>query len=844
MNRSAMTSTALALAALAAGWCLLDRWGLRDELPAGQGRLLYRAQVVASRPDAVLLRPLAGPGRDRLVEASPGGLGTTGQARLLGKAVFVEFTPAGRPVVRGIARDRLLLALAAGLVGLVVLVSAGAAWRFVAVLAAGAVTLAFLLRPGLAAGLPPLVSALAAGLVFLAIGAALIGRVGKLSVAILAGSIGGLAVAAVLALLAVRLGRLTGVYSKLTEDLWRNLATRQFDFRQLLAAGMVVGTCGIILDLASALASAVGQVARANPGLTRRQLAAAGMTVGRDVMGTELNTLIFAYAGAHLGVLLLPMLSPAVQGHEIPALRVPSRQDVAVEAFQMVAGTVALVLTIPITAAVSGALVVRRASSSAGTVTVRPARPGGRRWVLAAIGLLGVWWLAWACCQRAYHQYAARPAWSPSLVRRLVQARVLSTEPDPAAFKAPLRAEVVQRAECVLTSGPGRDRRVRLASSVCGFPGADKVVAAGDLVLLETRADGLGQRAFLIDFSRGPWLIHFGFVLAAVVLVVGAGRGLRALAALGVSAPALVGAMAGVALAGWDGAGTFLLVSAPLCGGVFVILAGPTRKALAATLATFGGLLVGGLCAGAATSALGLTGLASDAMVALRNFTRSSCIDYVGLLRAGMSLGLLGAAMDVAIAVASAAEAVQRAKPDAARAELFTRGLAVGRSVMVPMVLVLLFAYVGLNLPLLPLPQLLPGQSLSVLVSNERIAVELLRILVGGIGVVATVPVAAVAAALVRVGATENSHATRGGDRGAAGLCRTVGCEAGQVGDGRSRRVGQAAALRLAVRDGTGDGPAGERARCGKLQPAGYGKVVGRCGAGSACHAGPGSLAR
>ena len=80
---------------------------------------------------------------------------------------------------------------------------------------------------------------------------------------------------------------------------------------------------------------------------------------------------------------------------------------------------------------------------------------------------------------------------------------------------------------------------------------------------------------------------------------------------------------------------------------------------------------------------------------------------------------------------------------------MLAAGLTVGRSVLVPMVLVLAFAYVGLNMPVLILPRMLGDQPLPLLVCNGRIAVELLRILVGGIAVAAAVPATALAAALL-----------------------------------------------------------------------------------------------
>ena len=135
-------------------------------------------------------------------------------------------------------------------------------------------------------------------------------------------------------------------------------------------------------------------------------------------------------------------------------------------------------------------------------------------------------------------------------------------------------------------------------------------------------------------------------------------------------------------------------------------------------------------------------------MAAIRMFTKAADLDYRGLLEAGMVLGIVGAGMDVAIAIVSAVEQIALAKPSATARELLSRGMAVGRGIMVPMVLVLTFAYVGLGLPILLLPAVVGGHP-SVLISNERIAVEALRIVVGGIGVVCTVPIAAACAAWV-----------------------------------------------------------------------------------------------
>ncbi len=773
LTRRDLLRALLALAATCAAGVLIDRLLLPDAISGEKGALLCRCRVVAPPPgspaaaDAVFVRPRAGPKKGRVVSAVYAAAAASRPAELLGAGVFVEFPAGGgRPVVRSPARDRLLLALAGVLFALIVLIAGRALWRLVPALLVGGGVLLGVLVPCLLRGVSPLAAGLLTGAVFLLAGAALIGKASRRSLGILAGGLGGLAAAAVLAVLALRVGRMTGVYSALTKDLWYDPAVT-LDFRQLLAAGMIVGACGIILDLAAAVTSAVHEVARANPTLTRRQLAAAGLAVGRDVMGTELNTLIFAYAGAHFGVLLLPTLGAALRGYEIPPLRIFSMQDVAAEIFQMLVGTVALILTIPITAAAAAVLLGGGPRPvSAPRPTRRRFRPS-RRWLLCAAGVVLAWGAATLWQRSLHHRYGPRPADAPNTARYLVQGRVRDAHPPAARLAMTQQREQIQEVTCVLTSGPRRGQTVPdVPNAVSGFPGHDKILAPGDSVLLQTWVrDGQITYATIIDYSRGAWLIHFAFVLVAVVLVVGKARGLRALVALLVSAAVLYPAMIAVAAAGAGGPPAapgeppaqpasvalpiFLAAALGLCLMVFLILAGPTRKALAGAAGSFGGLLAGGGCALAAAGALHLSGRQSDAMAAIRMFTRAANLDYKGLLQAGMVLGIVGAGMDVAIAIVSAVGQVRLAKPAATAAELFRSGLAVGRGIMIPMVLVLAFAYIGLSLPILILPRVLPGQHLSLLISNERISVEVLRILVGGIGVVCTVPITAAVAAAV-----------------------------------------------------------------------------------------------
>lgn len=112
----------------------------------------------------------------------------------------------------------------------------------------------------------------------------------------------------------------------------------------LLFAGIIIAAMGIIEDVAVSIASGVEQVRRANHALTFRQLFHAGMVIGRDHTSALANTLIFAYVGASLSTLLL------YAQYDGSWLKFLNFDNVADEVIRSLAGTIGLVLTVPVTA--------------------------------------------------------------------------------------------------------------------------------------------------------------------------------------------------------------------------------------------------------------------------------------------------------------------------------------------------------------------------------------------------------------------------------------------------------------------------------------------------------------
>ena len=182
------------------------------------------------------------------------------------------------------------------------------------------------------------------------------GRNVKAAAAII-GTIGGILVASLLAVLAIHFTYLTGV-SEEQAGMLKALYLKDVDFRELLFSGIVLGALGAVMDVAVSIASAQYEMKLLAPHTKFRTLVSSGLSVGRDVMGTMANTLVLAYIGGALPLILLISAQP-----DIPLLHVMNLNMIATEVVRSLIGSIGLLCAIPITAYAAAFL-----------ITVRPQR--------------------------------------------------------------------------------------------------------------------------------------------------------------------------------------------------------------------------------------------------------------------------------------------------------------------------------------------------------------------------------------------------------------------------------------------------------------------------------------
>lgn len=119
--------------------------------------------------------------------------------------------------------------------------------------------------------------------------------------------------------------------------------TNRIQVGGLLFSGLLISCLGAVMDVAMSISSAIDEIYKQNTSLTRKELFKAGMRVGRDMMGTDSNTLILAFAGGSVSTLLLDY------AYALPYQQIINSNNIGIAIMQGLAGSFGIVLSVPLT---------------------------------------------------------------------------------------------------------------------------------------------------------------------------------------------------------------------------------------------------------------------------------------------------------------------------------------------------------------------------------------------------------------------------------------------------------------------------------------------------------------
>lgn len=214
------------------------------------------------------------------------------------------------------------------------------------------------LLPGILRGYPPILLTVITAVAVIAITTLVIGGLSLKSLAAILGTIGGVVISGILALVVGKAAHLTGFGNESAAMLLYIPQNIHLDIQGLLFAGIIIGALGATMDMSISVASTVTELKRVNPGLGCNELIKSGMNVGQDVIGTMANTLILAYTGGSLQLILIFM------AYQESVLKIINLDMVASEIVRALAGSIGMIMVVPFTAVISGWLMGSKRDTS------------------------------------------------------------------------------------------------------------------------------------------------------------------------------------------------------------------------------------------------------------------------------------------------------------------------------------------------------------------------------------------------------------------------------------------------------------------------------------------------
>ncbi|MCX6459155.1 MAG: YibE/F family protein [Actinobacteria bacterium] len=271
------------------------------------------------------------------------------------------------------------------------------------------------------------------------------------------------------------------------------------------------------------------------------------------------------------------------------------------------------------------------------------------------------------------------------------------------------------------------------------------------------------------DYVRTPPMLALAILFIIVVVAVARLRGLAALIGLVISFAMMIKFMTPSLLQGHSPLAVALVTSSAILFVVLYLAHGFTIRTHTALIGTLAGLGITALLAVWATGAAHLTGFSSDDTFQLDAVARN--VRLSDIILCGMVIAGLGVLNDVTVTQASAVWELRALAPDATSWEIFRRAMKIGRDHIASSVYTIVFVYAGAALPVFLLIALYTRPLQDVL-NSEELAEEIVRTLVGSIGLVLAVPLTTLVGVLL-------SRAARNGQASPPSQPSTVEPDAG-----------------------------------------------------------------
>lgn len=307
-----------------------------------------------------------------------------------------------------------------------------------------------------------------------------------------------------------------------------------------------------------------------------------------------------------------------------------------------------------------------------------------------------------------------------------------------------------QNIKAAILEGEFKDSLVEIERNIVKNSFSDFKLRTGDEIYVFLNVeDNKLESASLSHVSRERSIKILVVIFICAMLLFGVKKGLASVLSLVFSGIMIIKVFIPWVIQGKDPITCAILVTIIIITVSFIIISGFSRKTLSAITGTVMGTLLAGAAAAYFTEISCITGVVDDYTQFLIT-ERGMDIDYKGLLFSGIIFGTMGAVMDVSMSITSVIYEIKKTNPKASFVDLVVSGFRVGKDILATMVDTLILAYAATALPLMLFFVAMERQTSQIL-NFEDVAIEIIRSLCGGLGIIFTVPFTSIFAAVIAV---------------------------------------------------------------------------------------------
>ena len=247
-------------------------------------------------------------------------------------------------------REPEIIALLAAFFGLMWLVGGKKGFNSVLALIFTFAVVVMMYIPMMYIGVSPFIAATLSVVIITLITFILLADFQKKSIGAMLGTIAGVVVSGLIALVFGHFGHVTGYNVDDIENLIYVGQNSKLDIGGMLFSGILIASLGAVMDVAMSVSSSLHEIKENRPDISAKEIFRAGINIGRDMIGTMSNTLILAYAGGSLGLVMI------IYAYSYKMHQILNMYSVAIEIMRGISGTMGIILTVPITSLIMSVL--------------------------------------------------------------------------------------------------------------------------------------------------------------------------------------------------------------------------------------------------------------------------------------------------------------------------------------------------------------------------------------------------------------------------------------------------------------------------------------------------------